>query len=97
MLVSADNGTSLVEEENVPTAAQLHADLKSSESCWISDTYNHANYADNDTSLVEEQNVPMTAHLHDDLKSSESPRNGDTCNHVKEEGTVSLLLQIFES
>lgn len=38
-------------------------------------------------SVVEEQNVPK----------AESPLDGETCNHVKEESTVSLMLQVFES
>ncbi|KAG6390632.1 hypothetical protein SASPL_148370 [Salvia splendens] len=80
-----DNGTSLVVQQNLPMEAHSHADLKSSESCQIGDTDNHANFADNGTSLVEEQNVSISENLHADLKSSRSPRNGVKCDHVKEE------------
>ncbi|XP_057794860.1 kinesin-like protein KIN-6 isoform X2 [Salvia miltiorrhiza] len=90
-----DNGTSLVEEHNLPMAAHSHADSKSSESRQIGDIYHHVNFADNDTSLVEEQNVPMSDHLHSDLKSSGSPQNGDMCTHVKEERTVESLVSIL--
>lgn len=77
--------------------AHSHADLKSSESCQIGDTDNHANFADNDTSLVEEQNVSVSENLPADLKLSRSPRNGVKCDHVKEEeDTVSLMLQVLE-
>ncbi|XP_042036149.1 kinesin-like protein KIN-6 isoform X2 [Salvia splendens] len=96
-----DNGTSLVVQQNLPMAAHSHADLKSSESCQIGDTDNHANFADNDTSLVEEQNVSTSENLHSenlhaDLKSSRSPQNGGKCYHVKEkEDTPKLLDSIL--
>lgn len=49
--------------QNLPMAAHSHADLKSSESCQIGDTDNHANFADNDTLSVEEQNVSTSENL----------------------------------